>query len=206
MNATGRICCAIRPAYVVLPKENTKDTNRAVRTAGSRGSYAAGYRVNEGGKSRMIANNRKGKKRCPLSHCAWRSARDQRCLWPGEWCPRRQERLQALWKQALSWKADRPVPTRKGKQPCRPVKDYTAWHWTMREEGANGRKPVDGLLPGEKNGGKQQGFPPSADTIVPVRSTEYASSSGAAMAGSGGMSDRRGAGPAASGDSTRPLY
>ena len=46
-------------------------------------------------------------KRCPLNHCEWIHSSDGRCLWPGDWCPRRQERLLALWNQALHWTAEK---------------------------------------------------------------------------------------------------
>ncbi len=55
-------------------------------------------------------------KRCPLEHCEWRNAPDRRCLWPGDWCPRRKERLQALWEQALSWKAGGPRAENAGRR------------------------------------------------------------------------------------------
>lgn len=42
-------------------------------------------------------------KYCPLERCEWRNALDERCLWPGEWCPRRRERLAALWEETLAW-------------------------------------------------------------------------------------------------------
>lgn len=54
-------------------------------------------------------------KRCPLEHCEWRGAADRHCLWPGEWCPRREERLRGLWTRALAWTAGKPGS--KGRKP-----------------------------------------------------------------------------------------
>lgn len=63
-------------------------------------------------------------KRCPLNHCEWIHSSDGRCLWPGDWCPRRQERLLALWNQALHWTAEKSVqpPLRRRKKAGAPHK------------------------------------------------------------------------------------